>query len=60
MGYARLRGDGAFAPAGVLGLELWKTDSITLELDARGFGFIQIEERTHGALQTTLGFNVAY
>lgn len=59
-GYARLRGDGAFAPAGVLGLELWKTDVVTLELDARGFGFIQIEESTHAALQTTLGFNVAY
>jgi hypothetical protein len=60
MGYARLRGDGAFAPAGVLGLELFKTDFITLELDARGFGFIQIEEKTHAALQTTLGVNVAY
>jgi hypothetical protein len=60
VGYARLRGDGAFAPAGVLGLELWKSEVVTIELDARGFGFIQIEEDTHAALQTTLGFNVAY
>jgi hypothetical protein len=60
LGYARLRGDGAFAPAGVLGLELWKSDVFTIELDARGFGFIQIEDETHAALQTTLGFNVAY
>lgn len=60
LGYARLRGDGAFAPGGVLGLELWKNDVVTIELDARGFGFIQIEDETHAALQTTLGFNVAY
>ena len=60
VGYARIRGDGAVAPGGVLGVELWKSDFAILELDVRGYGLIGIEDTTHGAMQTTLGFNVAY
>ena len=38
VGYANLMSDGAFALGGVAGVEMFKTESLTLELDLRGPG----------------------
>jgi hypothetical protein len=59
-GYARLLGDGALAVGGALGLELWKTEAIVLDLQLRAYALIEVDDSTHAALQPALAVNVAY
>jgi hypothetical protein len=59
-GYARMLGDGALAIGGALGLELWKTESVIIDLQLRAYALIQVADSTHAALQPALGANFAY
>jgi hypothetical protein len=59
-GYARFPGDGTFAIGGVIGVEIYKTDLVILDLEARGLALLGADDGTHGALQPALAIHFAY
>lgn len=59
-GYARLLGRNEVAAGGTLGLEIFKADFFTLELDARFYGMFGTSAGAHLAVQPALGANVAF
>lgn len=59
-GYARLRGRNEVAAGGTLGLELFKSDLATIELDARFFGMFGTSAGAHLGIEPALGANIAF
>lgn len=60
LGYARFPDkEDAFALGAVLGLELLKTETVTVDLDLTGLGFLG-EATPHFGIQPALGVNVAF
>ena len=59
-GYVRLLGEDAFAAGGALGVELYKTDIVLLDLQTRAYALIGPKGGIHGAVQPSLAFNVSY
>jgi hypothetical protein len=59
-GYARFLGENEAVAGATLGLELLKTDFLSIDADLRLLGFFLGEPGAHGAVQPTLGANVAF
>ena len=59
-GYARARGENQLALGGTLGVELYKSKVVLLDVQGRVYALIGPEDGVHLGLQPTLGFNVAY
>ena len=59
-GYVRLLGEDVFAAGGALGVELYKTDIVLLDLQTRAYALIGPKGGIHGAVQPSLAFNVSY
>ncbi|HWO08397.1 MAG TPA: DUF4349 domain-containing protein [Polyangiaceae bacterium] len=59
-GYARRLGKNEIAAGGGFGVEIFKTDFLTIDLDARFYGLFGSAEGAHLAVQPALGANVAF
>jgi hypothetical protein len=60
LGYARLVAEGAFAVGGTLGLELWKNETLSIDLEVRAYALLGIGDGTHALVEPGLAFHVAY
>lgn len=59
-GYARLLGDDEFAAGGTLGVEIFKSDVVTVEIDGRVYGLFGGDAGAHLVVQPALGANLAF
>ena len=59
-GYARRLGKNEIAAGGSLGVEIFKVQFLTVELDGRVYGMFGSSAGAHMALQPTLGANIAF
>lgn len=59
-GYVRRSGKNEIAAGGSLGVEIFKVEFLTLELDARVYGVFGSSAGAHMALQPALGANIAF
>ena len=60
VGYARLLGDDAFVLGGTLGVELWKSKALSIDLETRAYGLLGLEDGTHALIQPGAALHVAY
>jgi hypothetical protein len=60
LGYARLLGHDAFALGGTLGVELWKSKALSIDLEARAYGLLGLDEGTHAVIQPGTAVHFAY
>ncbi len=59
-GYVRLTGENAAAVGGTVGLELYKTRVVLLDLGLRSYALIGFGGAVHAAIQPGLGVNLSY
>lgn len=59
-GYARFLGKDEVSLGGTVGLEVFKTETVTIELDVRGYGMFGTSDGAHGVIQPGAGVNVAF
>jgi hypothetical protein len=59
-GYANLNGDDAVALGGSLGLELFKTDFLFVEVQTRLYALLSTDQGTHVLFQPAVAVNFAY
>lgn len=59
-GYARFLERNEFVVGGSVGLEIFRTDHVTVSADVRAMGFFGASESPHVGVQPALGANVAF
>ena len=59
-GYARIQGQGQVPLGGTLGIEIFKTHFVVLDLHGRVYALLGPDDGVHLGLQPALGVNVAY
>ncbi len=60
LGYARLLADDAFVLGGTLGVELWKSKALSIDLEARAYGLLGTGDGTHALIQPGTAIHFAY
>jgi hypothetical protein len=60
LGYARLLADDAFVLGGTLGVELYKSKAVAIDLEARAYGLLGLDDRTHALIQPGTAIHFAY
>lgn len=60
VGYAQTQNRGDFAAAGVFGLEILKTSSLMIDLQARAMALVGNPDGPHAAIQPSLGFDLGF
>jgi hypothetical protein len=60
LGYARLLADDAFSLGATLGIELFKSDVVMVEVEARTYALFGLEDGTHALIQPGAAIHLAY
>jgi hypothetical protein len=60
VGFAQTQNRGDFAAAGVFGLELFKTSSLMIDIQARAVALVGNPDGPHAAVQPSIGFDLGF